>query len=81
MQIVGKDSRIFRGRGDPAGTPLYQTVNSINIGGGESYDVIIETAGVAPGTYFLYSTNLNELTNDQQDFGGMMTEIVITSPI
>jgi len=87
MQIVGKDSRIFRGRGEPAGTPLYQTVNSINIGGGESYDVIIDTRGpdgvlgnaddVAPGTYFLYSTNLNELTNELQDFGGMMTEIVI----
>lgn len=77
MQIIGKDSRIFRGRGVPTGTALYQTVNSVNIGGGESYDIIIDTAGVAPGTYFLYSTNLNELTNELQDFGGMMTEIVI----
>jgi hypothetical protein len=77
MQIVGKDARIFRGRGVPAGLPLYQSVNSVNIGGGESYDIIINTAGVAPGTYFLYSTNLNELTNDRQEFGGMMTEIVI----
>jgi hypothetical protein len=77
MQIVAKDASIFRGRGDPAGTPLYQTVNSVNIGGGESYDLIIETAGVAAGTYFLYSTNLNELTNELQEFGGMMTEIVI----
>jgi hypothetical protein len=32
---------------------------------------------VAAGTYFLYSTNLNELSNGAQDFGGMMTEIVI----
>jgi FtsP/CotA-like multicopper oxidase with cupredoxin domain len=77
MQIVGKDSDIFRGRGEPTGTALYQTVNSVNIGGGESYDIIINTAGIAPGTYFLYSTNLNELTNELQDFGGMMTEIVI----
>jgi FtsP/CotA-like multicopper oxidase with cupredoxin domain len=77
MQIIGKDSDIFRGRGNPAGTALYQTVNSVNIGGGESYDIIIDTAGVTPGTYFLYSTNLNELTNELQDFGGMMTEIVI----
>jgi FtsP/CotA-like multicopper oxidase with cupredoxin domain len=77
MQIVGKDAKIFRGRADPAGLPLYQTVNSVNIGGGESYDIIINTAGVTPGTYFLYSTNLNELTNDRQEFGGMMTEIVI----
>jgi hypothetical protein len=77
MQIVGKDARIFRGKSDPAGLALYQTVQSVNIGGGESYDLIIDTTGVAPGTYFLYSTNLNELTNDRQDFGGMMTEIVI----
>jgi FtsP/CotA-like multicopper oxidase with cupredoxin domain len=77
MQIIGKDSDIFRGRGEPTGTALYQTVNSVNIGGGESYDIIIDTAVVTPGTYFLYSTNLNELTNELQDFGGMMTEIVI----
>ena len=32
---------------------------------------------MAPGTYFLYTTNLNYLSNDDQDFGGMMTEIVI----
>jgi len=77
MQIIGKDAKIYKGQSNPAGTPLFQTVNSVNIGGGESYDLLIDTAGVAPGTYFLYSTNLNELTNDQQDFGGMMTEIVI----
>jgi len=77
MQIVAKDANIYRGRALPAGLPLYQTVNSVNIGGGESYDLIINTAGVAPGTYFLYSTNLNELTNDKQEFGGMMTEIVV----
>lgn len=77
MKIIGKDAKIFRGKGEPTGLSLYQTVQSINIGGGESYDVIIDTAGVASGTYFLYSTNLNELTNDRQDFGGMMTEIII----
>jgi FtsP/CotA-like multicopper oxidase with cupredoxin domain len=77
MQIVAKDASIFRGRGVAGGLPLYQTVNSVNIAGGESYDIIIDTADVTPGTYFLYSTNLNELTNEFQEFGGMMTEIVI----
>jgi hypothetical protein len=87
MRIVGKDASIFRGRGLAGGLELYQTVNSVNIGGGESYDIIIDTRGpdgiagnaddVQPGTYFLYSTNLNELTNELQEFGGMMTEIVI----
>jgi FtsP/CotA-like multicopper oxidase with cupredoxin domain len=80
MQIIGKDAKIYKGQSNPVGTPLFQTVNSVNVGGGESYDLLINTAGVAPGTYFLYSTNLNELTNDKQDFGGMMTEIVISAP-
>jgi len=42
--------------------------------------IIIDTAPVAPGTYLLYTTNLNFLSNDKQDFGGIMTEIVIHSP-
>ena len=32
---------------------------------------------VAPGTYYLYAANLNYLSNYNEDFGGMMTEIVI----
>jgi len=32
---------------------------------------------VATGTYYLYAANLNYLSNDNEDFGGMMTEIVI----
>jgi len=41
-------------------------------------DAIIDTAGVAPGRYFLYAKNLDHLSNDTEDFGGMMTEIVVT---
>jgi hypothetical protein len=35
---------------------------------------------VSPGTYLLYTTNLHFLTNNQEDFGGMMTEIEIVAP-
>jgi hypothetical protein len=49
----------------------------VTLGGGESADIILDTAGVAPGTYFLYTTDLNNLSNNEEDFGGMMTEIVI----
>jgi FtsP/CotA-like multicopper oxidase with cupredoxin domain len=75
MTVIGKDSRILR---SSAGANLYYTTNSVTLGGGESIDVILDTAGIAPGTYFLYSTNLNNLSNNTEDFGGMMTEIVIT---
>jgi len=79
MQVVGQSARLLRGP-DPDGTGpqegrnLYYTTNSVTLGGGESVDVIIDTTGLA-GTYALYTTNLNYLSNDKQDFGGMMTEI------
>jgi FtsP/CotA-like multicopper oxidase with cupredoxin domain len=74
MKVVGQGGRLLRG---PTGTNLYYETSSVTLGGGESVDVIIDTAGVAPGTYFLYTTNLNYLSNNAEDFGGMMTEIRI----
>jgi FtsP/CotA-like multicopper oxidase with cupredoxin domain len=74
MHVVGHNAKQLRG---PTGTNLYYDTNSVTLGGGESIDVILETAGLAPGTYFLYTTNLNFLSNDGEDFGGMMTEITI----
>ncbi len=59
--------------GDTTGT------DSVTVGGGEAVDVIIDTADVEPGTYFLYTTNLNYLSNKDEARGGMMTEIVIRS--
>jgi len=75
MTVVGQDARLLRG---PDGKDLYYTTNSVTLGGGQVVDAIVDTANVAPGTYLLYTTNLNYLSNNQEDFGGMMTEIVIT---
>jgi len=74
MRIVGGSARLRRG---PTGTDLYYETSSVTLGGGESVDVIIDTTGYAPGTYLLYTTNLNYLSNDGEDLGGMMTEIRI----
>ncbi|MFZ3018002.1 MAG: multicopper oxidase domain-containing protein [Gallionella sp.] len=74
MKVVGSGAHIARG---PGGKDLYYDTSSVTLGGGESTDVIIDTAGVPAGTYFLYTSNLNYLSNYDQDFGGMMTEIVI----
>jgi FtsP/CotA-like multicopper oxidase with cupredoxin domain len=75
MQVVGHSARLMRG---PTGRNLYYTTNSVTLGGGESVDVIIDTGGLAPNTtYLLYTTNLQYLSNDAQDYGGMMTEIRI----
>lgn len=77
MKVVGNGSRIFRGGGIPGGEDISFMTTSVTLGGGEAMDVLLDTTGVAPGTYFLYSTNLNHLSNDVEDFGGMMTEIHI----
>ncbi|MBI5889607.1 MAG: multicopper oxidase domain-containing protein [Nitrosomonadales bacterium] len=74
MRVVGAGAHIARG---PGGKDIYYDTASVTLGGGETADVIIDTAGVPAGTYFLYTTNLNYLSNNDQDFGGMMTEIVI----
>jgi FtsP/CotA-like multicopper oxidase with cupredoxin domain len=74
MRVVGGGAHIARG---PGGKDLYYNTGSVTLGGGETADVIVDTAGVSPGTYFLYTTNLNYLSNNDQDFGGLMTEIVV----
>ena len=75
MHVVGKDAKLLRTADGM--TDLYYDTNSVQVGGGESFDVIMDTTGVTPGTYYLYSSNLNYLSNDEEAFGGMMTEIVI----
>ena len=72
MTVIALNARLLR---DMAGNNLYYNTNSITLGGGESLDVILDATGVPSGTYFLYATNLDHLSNDAENFGGMMTEI------
>ncbi len=77
MKVVGAGARLLRG---PTGRNLYYETQTVTLGGGESLDVLLDTAGVAPGTYFLHASNLNYLSNDTQDYGGLMTELVVLAP-
>ncbi len=77
MKVIGTGAHILRGPAGGAASNLYYTTNSVTLGGGESADVLIDTAGVPAGRYLLYSTNLEALSNGAEDFGGMMTEIVV----
>ena len=87
MQVIGYNAKLLR---DQAGNNLYYATNSITLGGGESLDVILDTCvvrstpgnpasacatTVPPGTYFLYTPNLDHLSNDAENFGGLMTEV------
>lgn len=74
MTVIGLDARELR---SATLGPLHYTTNSVNLGGGMAADVILDTSSITPGTYYLYASNLNHLSNYNEDFGGMMTEIVI----
>jgi FtsP/CotA-like multicopper oxidase with cupredoxin domain len=72
MRVIALDARLLR---DMDGNDMTYLTNSITLGGGESADVMLDATDVPQGTYFLYSTNLDHLSNFNENFGGMMTEI------
>src|SRR2546421_7077921 len=87
MQVIALNAKLLR---DQAGNNLYYATNSITLGGGASLDVILDTCAVRStpsdpssscttpiraGTYFLYTPNLDHLSNDAENFGGQMTEV------
>ena len=76
MTVVGFNAKLLR---DQAGNNLFIKTNSITLGGGESLDAILDATGVPPGTYFLYTPNLDHLSNDAENFGGLMTEVVVVN--
>jgi FtsP/CotA-like multicopper oxidase with cupredoxin domain len=75
MKVVGYNAKLLR---DQAGNNLYYTTNSITLAGGESLDVILDATGYTSGqVFFLYTPNLDHLSNDAENFGGLMTEVHI----
>jgi len=78
MKVVGYNAKLLR---DQAGNNLYYTTNSITLGGGESLDLILDASDTtkypAGSVFYLYTPNLDHLSNDAENFGGLMTEIRI----
>jgi FtsP/CotA-like multicopper oxidase with cupredoxin domain len=87
MTVIGYNAKLLR---DQAGNNLYYNTNSITLGGGESLDAILDTClvratpgdpssacttAMPTGTYYLYTPNLDHLSNDAENFGGLMTEV------
>jgi FtsP/CotA-like multicopper oxidase with cupredoxin domain len=76
LLVVAKDASLLRGRD---GTALYQVTNTVEIGPGESRDVIFTAPD--PGTYLLYARDYPSLTNaGGAGLGGQMTEIRVSAP-
>jgi FtsP/CotA-like multicopper oxidase with cupredoxin domain len=79
MHVVGLNARLLR---DLAGGDMTYQTNSITLAGGESIDVILDASGYAAGqTFYLYTPNLDHLSNDAENFGGLMTEVYICTSV
>jgi FtsP/CotA-like multicopper oxidase with cupredoxin domain len=78
MHVVGQNAKLLR---DQAGNNLYYDTNSVTLAGGESLDVILDASNQtlypAGSVYYLYTPNLDHLSNDAENFGGLMTEVHI----
>src|SRR6201987_3033658 len=91
MKEVGFNAKLLR---DQAGNNMEFYTNSITLGGGESLDVVLDASDAGCGssgcaaklypagsTFYLYTPNLDHLSNDQENFGGLMTEVHICNSV
>ena len=93
MHVIGVNARLLR---DQDGTNMAYDTNSITLGGGESLDLILDACSsrsadgiCANGTntyaagqkFYLYTPQLDHLSNDAENFGGMMTEVNICTSV
>ena len=82
MHVIALNARLLR---DLAGSDMTYYSNSITLGGGESLDVILDASDTNTykrgQTYYLYTPNLDRLSNDAENFGGLMTEVHICGSV
>jgi len=91
MKEVGFMAKLLR---DQAGRNTEFYTNSITLGGGESLDVILDASDAGCGStgcaaalypagsvFYLYTPQLDHLSNDAENFGGMMTEVHICNSV
>ncbi len=91
MKEVGFNAKLLR---DQAGNNMEFYTNSITLGGGESLDVLLDASDAGCGstgcaaqlypagtTFYLFTPQLDHLSNDQENFGGLMTEVHICNSV
>jgi FtsP/CotA-like multicopper oxidase with cupredoxin domain len=78
MHVIGYNAKLLR---DQEGHNMDYYTNSITLGGGESLDVILDASNTgvykSGQIFYLFTPQLDHLSNDQENFGGLMTEIHI----
>jgi len=80
MHVVGLNAKLLR---DQAGINMAYDTNSITLAGGESIDVILDASNTtlypSGSVFYLYTPNLDHLSNDAENFGGLMRPVPIPS--
>jgi FtsP/CotA-like multicopper oxidase with cupredoxin domain len=78
MHVIALNAKLLR---DQLGNNLAYDTNSITLAGGESLDVILDASNQSlypsGSVFYLYTPNLDHLSNDAENFGGLMTEVHI----
>jgi FtsP/CotA-like multicopper oxidase with cupredoxin domain len=94
MKEVGFNAKLLR---DQAGNNTEFYTNSVTLGGGESLDVVLDASNAgcsasgiancaatlypAGSVFYVYTPQLDHLSNDAENFGGMMTEVHICNSV
>jgi len=82
MHVIGLNARLLR---DTAGNNMAYDTNSITLAGGESLDVLLDASDTTKYSngqvFYLYTPNLDHLSNDAENFGGLMTEVHICNKV
>jgi hypothetical protein len=91
MKEVGFNAKLLR---DQSGMNTEFYTNSITLGGGESLDVVLDASDASCGStgcaaalykpgsiFYLYTPQLDHLSNDAENFGGLMTEVHICNSV
>ena len=82
MTVIAQNARLLR---DESGVDMYYNTNSITLGGGESIDVMLDASDTtkfsAGQKFYLYSPNLDHLSNGAENFGGLMTEVNVCNSV
>jgi hypothetical protein len=82
MHVIGYNAKLLR---DQAGNNTDYYTNSITLGGGESLDVILDASDTTKYSdkqvFYLYTPNLDHLSNDAENFGGLMTVVNICKTV
>ena len=78
MHVIGFNAKLLR---DQAGNNLAYFTNSITLAGGESLDVILDASNKTlypkGSVFYLFTPQLDHLSNDAENFGGLLTEVHI----